>query len=75
MEQLQRATGSAAACLLLALTGCGSQMTVSDQQDQAQTERCLHICQIRAAGGTLTQADMEVMPICQEKGGKVPFCR
>jgi hypothetical protein len=50
-------------------------MTVSDQQDQAQAERCLHICQVRAAGGTLTQADMEVIPICEDKGGKIPRCR
>ena len=36
----------------------------------AQQERCLQICAIKASGGTLTPADLEVMPICDRKVGK-----
>ena len=62
-------TTTAFLALLLAV-GCGHDLTVDSQLQEAQRERCLAICVVRAHGGTLTPADMESMPICDRKVGK-----
>jgi len=57
-----------ALCMLA--IGCGSGLTVDQAQQDAQRERCLALCVIKATGGQISPADAEVMPICDRKVGK-----